>query len=88
MIGKKTKFEIMKYTIELGDSSKDQLVLGILKELNVKISNLETNQVLTAKDVAFGIGREATNIELKEYLNRADNSELLDIDDLIEELDK
>jgi hypothetical protein len=25
---------------------------------------------------------------LNEYLNRADNSELLDIDDLIEELDK
>jgi hypothetical protein len=88
MLGKKTKFEIMKYTIELGDSSKDQLVLGILKELNVKISNLETNQVLTAKDVAFGIGREATKMELNEYLNRADNSELLDIDDLIEELDK
>ena len=78
----------MKYTIELGDSSKDQLVLGILKELNVKISKLETNQVLSAKDIAFGIGREATRLELIEYLNRADNSELLDIDDLIEELDK
>lgn len=78
----------MKYTIELGDSSKDQLVLGILKELNVKISNLETNQILTAKDIAFGIGREATKIELIEYLNRADKSELMDIDDLIEELDK
>ena len=78
----------MKYTIELDDSSKDQLVLGILKELNVKISNFETNQVLTAKEIAFGIGREATKIELIEYLNRADNSELMDIDDLIEELDK
>ena len=78
----------MKYTIELGDSSKDQLVLGILKELNVKISNFETNQVFTAKEIAFGIGREATKIELIEYLNRADNSELMDIDDLIEELDK
>ncbi len=78
----------MKYTIELGDSSKDQLVLGILKELNVKISNFESNQVLSAKDIAFGIGREATKIELIEYLNRADNSELMDIDDLIEELDK
>lgn len=34
---------------------------------------------LTPKDVAFGIGRKATDEEMKEYLDRCMNSELVDI---------
>lgn len=38
---------------------------------------------LTAKDVAFGIGRKATKAEIKEYIDRAIQSDSLDIADLI-----
>ncbi|MEI6507470.1 MAG: hypothetical protein WCO54_03240 [Bacteroidota bacterium] len=38
---------------------------------------------LTAKDVAFGIGRKATKAEMKEYIERSELSESLDLADLI-----
>ncbi|MCF8426751.1 MAG: hypothetical protein K9H61_00995 [Bacteroidia bacterium] len=80
----------MKYTIELNDCPKDHLVLGILKELKVKMEapSIASKKGLTAKDLAFGLGRKATKSELVEYANRADKSELIDIEELLNEYSK
>ena len=49
-------------------------------ELKVETKKLKP---LTAKDVAFGIGRKATKAEMKEYIDRSMQSESLDLADLI-----
>lgn len=50
------------------------------------LNELEVNnRSLTPKDVAFGIGRKATEAELSKYLNKCLNSELVDIEDVIDE---
>ena len=41
---------------------------------------------LTSKDVALGIGRKATDDELREYLNRPRKGEFKPIDQVKEEL--
>jgi hypothetical protein len=41
---------------------------------------------LTSKDVALGIGRKATEDELREYLNRPRKEEFKSIDQVKEEL--
>ncbi len=75
----------MEYLIELSNSSKDKMILGLLKELGVKTQKVNSGKSisLTAKDVGFGIGRKAKKSELVEYISRVENSESLDIDSLI-----
>ena len=55
---------------------------GELKN-ETKKSTPQKLKPLTAKDVAFGIGRKATKAEMKEYINRSMQSESLDLADLI-----
>ena len=75
----------MEYTIDLTDSPKDKLVLGILRELKVKIKKpSRVKKALTAKDVALGIDRKATKAELAEYAERAEKSESIDMGELME----
>ena len=53
------------------------------KNVETKKSAIKKLKPLTAKDVAFGIGRKATKAELKEYIDRSMQSESLDLADLI-----
>jgi hypothetical protein len=66
----------MKYIIEVDESENGRKVLNVLKELNVKykIAKNVKDKKLTAKDLALGIGRKATQKELLEYIERADKS--------------
>jgi hypothetical protein len=61
------------------DKSKD--IFRFLDQNNIKYDPKK----LTAKDVAFGIGRLAKDDELAEYLNRCMLSETLDLNKLIDE---
>lgn len=72
----------MEIKIELDETTENgKKLLQALEELGVKYSTT----ALSAKNVALGIGRKATDKELEEYLNHCMNSELSDIDDLINE---
>jgi hypothetical protein len=80
----------MKYIIEVDESENGRKVLNVLKELNVKykIAKNVKDKKLTAKDLALGIGRKATQKELLEYIERADKSHLIDVEDLLKEYDQ
>ena len=80
----------MKYIIEVDESENGKKVLNVLKELNVEYQiakNVEYKK-LTAKDLALGIGRKATQEELLEYIEKADKSPLIDVEDLLKEYDQ
>jgi hypothetical protein len=80
----------MKYIIEVDESENGRKVLNVLKELNVKykIAKNVKDKKLTAKDLALGIGRKATQKELLEYIERADKSHLIDVEDLLKKYDQ
>ncbi|MDP3928831.1 MAG: hypothetical protein Q8R57_07395, partial [Bacteroidota bacterium] len=72
------------------ESENGKKVLNVLKELKVEyqIANNVEDKKLTAKDLALGIGRKATQEELLEYIEKADKSPLIDVEDLLKEDDQ
>lgn len=72
----------MIFEIEIDDNSDNaKNIFRFLDQNNVKYNPKK----LTAKDVAFVIGRAATDEELAEYLNRCMLSETIDLNKLIDE---
>ncbi len=68
--------------IEIEDNTdKARNMFRFLDQNNIKYNPKK----LTAKDVAFGIGRFAKDDELAEYLNKCMLSETLDLNKLIDE---
>ena len=49
---------------------------------------MEKFRKLTSHDLAFGIGRKATEEELRELLDRAKNSEKIESADALKEIEK
>ena len=66
-------------TIESDSDQKTALLLRYAEELGLPVKTDE-HRVLTAKDVALGFGRKATDAELAEYLSKSEHSEKVDID--------
>jgi hypothetical protein len=72
----------MEITISLDEKTEaGKKVLKVLNELHISYSS----SMLSPKDVAFGIGRKATDEEMSEYLMRCLNSDVIDIDGSIDE---
>ena len=72
----------MEIKISLDEKTEaGKKVLKVLNELGINYANT----TLSPKDVAFGIGRQATDDEMNEYLLRCLNSNLSNIDDTINE---
>lgn len=80
----------MKYIIEVDESENGRKILNVLKELNVEyqIAKNVEDKKLTSKDLALGIGRKATKEELLEYIEKADKSPIIDVEDLLKEFEK
>lgn len=72
----------MEIKISLDEKTEaGKKVLKVLNELGINYANTG----LSSNDVAFGIGRSATDDEMSEYLLRCLNSNLSDIDNSIDE---
>jgi hypothetical protein len=80
----------MKYIIEVDESENGRKILNVLKELNIEYQIAENveDKKLTSKDLALGIGRKATKEELLEYIEKADKSPIIDVEDLLKEFEK
>ncbi len=67
--------------------SKAKSFISFLKELDfVKINNKTKEAKLTDADVIFGIGKPASDKQLKEYLSSSDSQEVKELNEVCEDV--
>lgn len=66
--------------INSDSESKLDLLLKLAEELGLSAEKQEVRQLAT-HDIAFGIGRKATNEEMDQYLAKGKDAKYIDLDE-------
>lgn len=78
----------MKHIIEIDDEQPNGLlVIELLKALNLDYKQIKTNK-LTDSNIAFGIGRSATNEEIETYIQDVEQSPAITLNEAYERFNK
>ena len=78
----------MKHIIEIDDEQPNgMLVIELLKALNLDYKHIKTNN-LTDTDIAFGIGRTATNEEIESYIIDVEQSPAITLNEAYKRFNK
>jgi len=78
----------MKHLIEIDDEQPNGLLaIELLKALNLDYKEIDKKK-LTDKDIAFGIGRTATNEELNSYIIDVEQSPAITLNEAFKRFNK
>ncbi|MEI7979153.1 MAG: hypothetical protein WCI53_09935 [Bacteroidota bacterium] len=78
----------MKHIIEIDDEQPNgMLVIELLKDLNLDYKHIKSNK-LTDTDIAFGIGRTATNEEIESYIIDVEQSPAITLNEAYKRFNK
>jgi len=78
----------MKHIIEIDDDQPNgMLVIELLKDLNLDYKHIKSNK-LTDTDIAFGIGRTATNEEIESYIIDVEQSPAITLNEAYKRFNK